>query len=653
MLDRRRFLGAASGVAATAAFGVPASGATTSYEYAPFFQMGVYDPREETAKAGVSRIHLANIKSDGNGAPVWHDTENLPASRADLVRDLQAQGVTVSISVGGYDTRTMALDRSTVEGVVDAYLKIVDELGVTHFDINDEYRHDESADLRDYRRRRNKALVKLQNRRPEVSVGYTVPSHPEGLTNTPYDDWINVKDYVKHAVDVGVDIEYLTLMTHGLQPTTVDKIQSRLTKTHDILGQWYPGKSATELWQMLGCCPLLGKQINKEDYFHPYEANGHPDEADELARWAADKGLGMMAPWALNRDRPGEPGDYPLVGDSGLPGIKTYEFSQTFLQYAAPGGGGSQPTQSPYNRSSGWPVPGRIQAEDFDEGGSMASFTDSTAGNEHGAYRDTNVDIEESTEDGYNISYIRSDEWLEYTIDVKSAGTYDIYARVAGPNKHDGGSFSVDVDGSPVATASFGPTGGWQEWTTVHVGSADLSAGEHVVRITSSELGYNLNWFAIRNQSPYGRTTGWPVPGTIQAEDFDEGGSGVAYSDSTPGNEGSVYRDTNVDIHESTEDGYNVAWIRSDEWLEYTVDVQSTGTYDIYARVAGGSSYDGGELSVAVDGSSVATASFGPTGGWQEWTTVHVGTADLEAGEHVVRVTTEEMGYNLNRIKFE
>src|SRR6202040_61058 len=44
--------------------------------------------------------------------------------------------------------------------------------------------------------------------------------------------------------------------------------------------------------------------------------------------------------------------------------------------------------------------------------------------------------------------------------------------------------------------------------------------------------------------------TGTPsaVPGTIQAEDFDNGGEGLAYHDTTAGNAGRAYRTTDVDI---------------------------------------------------------------------------------------------------------
>src|SRR5262249_26454608 len=47
--------------------------------------------------------------------------------------------------------------------------------------------------------------------------------------------------------------------------------------------------------------------------------------------------------------------------------------------------------------------------------------------------------------------------------------------------------------------------------------------------------------------TPY---SGTPVsiPGTIQAANFDNGSDGVAYHDTTAGNSGSAYRNTNVDL---------------------------------------------------------------------------------------------------------
>ncbi|MFL5729235.1 MAG: carbohydrate-binding protein, partial [Cytophagaceae bacterium] len=86
--------------------------------------------------------------------------------------------------------------------------------------------------------------------------------------------------------------------------------------------------------------------------------------------------------------------------------------------------------------------------------------------------------------------------------------------------------------------------------------------------------------------TPYGGTP-WPIPGTIQAENYDNGGEGIAYHDVETANQGNAYRTDGVDI-ESTSDiggGYNVGYTADGEWLKYTVNV-TAGSYDVSFRVA-------------------------------------------------------------------
>ena len=57
-----------------------------------------------------------------------------------------------------------------------------------------------------------------------------------------------------------------------------------------------------------------------------------------------------------------------------------------------------------------------------------------------------------------------------------------------------------------------------------------------------------------------------PVPGRIEAEDYDLGGETIAYHDTTPGNPGGAYRHDDVDI-ETVGGITDVGWIRDGEWL--------------------------------------------------------------------------------------
>ena len=86
-------------------------------------------------------------------------------------------------------------------------------------------------------------------------------------------------------------------------------------------------------------------------------------------------------------------------------------------------------------------------------------------------------------------------------------------------------------------------------------------------------------------QLPYGGTA-WPIPGTIEAENYDTGGQFVAYYDTTAGNSGGQYRSDDVDIETCSDGGYDVTGIKTGEWLKYSVDVSSSGLYKITARVA-------------------------------------------------------------------
>jgi len=147
-------------------------------------------------------------------------------------------------------------------------------------------------------------------------------------------------------------------------------------------------------------------------------------------------------------------------------------------------------------------------------------------------------------------------------------------------------------------------------------------------------------------QQPY---SGSPIaiPGTIEAENYDVGGEGIAYHDTDSGNNGGAYRTDAVDIENSTEGAYNVGWIQNGEWLEYTVDVATTGTYDIEVRVASASA--GGTLHIEFDGTDVTgPLSFSATGGWQNWTTVNANGVTLSAGEQIMRIAMDASDFNVN-----
>ncbi|NJM79591.1 MAG: carbohydrate-binding protein [Flavobacterium sp.] len=152
-------------------------------------------------------------------------------------------------------------------------------------------------------------------------------------------------------------------------------------------------------------------------------------------------------------------------------------------------------------------------------------------------------------------------------------------------------------------------------------------------------------------QSAYPSGTPHPIPGTVESENYDTGGQGVAYNDTDSANRGNEYRTTEaVDVQTCSEGGFNVGWIQNGEWLEYTVNVARAGNYKIDIRYAALSST--GNIHVDFNGANVSQGiSLAPTGAWQTYTTVSK-TVTLNAGTQVMRVTIDAGGINLNKVTF-
>ncbi len=142
--------------------------------------------------------------------------------------------------------------------------------------------------------------------------------------------------------------------------------------------------------------------------------------------------------------------------------------------------------------------------------------------------------------------------------------------------------------------------------------------------------------------TPYGGTR-WAVPGTIQLENYDNGGAGVAYHDTTAGNSGGAYRGDSVDIEGATEGGANVGWTQAGEWLNYSINVPTAGTYTINVRVA--SNGGGGSFHFNLDQVNISGALTVPnTGGWQNWTTVTKTGVAFSAGTHLLGLAMDSNG---------
>ena len=364
----------------------------------------------------------------------------------------------------------------------------------------------------------------------------------------------------------------------------------------------------------------------------------------------------------------------PMITGLTTPGLRTFRLTVTDntsttasddvdIMVIAPG------TSTPYGGVR-WPIPGKLEAENYDVGGQGIAYNDLSTGNYGGVYRSDNVDVQSCSEGGYNVGWIQANEWIQFAVHVNIAGNYTFTSRVASVNS--GTSLQLQVDGSNVGTPVAVPnTGGWQNWTTVTIPVTLSTGGDHTFRFVFNgngvnENGFNVNWFnfalagytpptanagpdqtvltgqtamltgsgtgagpltylweqtggtpativspasAMTNitgltttgvrtfrltvkdnisvtaidyvtvtvndmitSTPYGGTR-WPVPGILQAEDYDNGGQNVAYYDLSPENSGGGYRPAeSVDLQVCSEGGFNAGWIQAGEWIQFSVN---------------------------------------------------------------------------------
>ena len=292
-------------------------------------------------------------------------------------------------------------------------------------------------------------------------------------------------------------------------------------------------------------------------------------------------------------------------------------------------------------------IPGLVAASDFDDGGEGVAYHDTTSGNSGGAYRQTDVDLQASSDGGFNVGWLAPAEWLNYSVTVAAAGSYAVTFRVAAPTA--GGAYHLESDGIDLTGAIPVPaTGDWQTWKSV-TRTVSLASGAHVLRLVvdsaaSTGVVGNIGamTFAVASASSPFAGTPVPLPGIIEAENFDNGGEGIGYHDVTAGNSGGAYRTTDVDIETASSGGYDVGWVSAGEWLQYTVNVTSPGPFTMTVRVA--SSGRGGTFHVEMDGTDISGPLTVPdTGGWQAWQTISRAVS-LPAGVHGMRVMMDISG---------
>ena len=156
---------------------------------------------------------------------------------------------------------------------------------------------------------------------------------------------------------------------------------------------------------------------------------------------------------------------------------------------------------------SGTPIiiPGIIQAENFDKGGEGLTFHDSDNTREGDTeYRKDGEGVDfVKGNGGTAIGYTAEKEWLEYSIDVQEAGTYQYVATVSSGTSGSGFSIGIQKNGGMITLAKVSvPQTGNNNWDTYKTVEGQLSqnleVGQQIMRFTITGQQCNIDKVELR-----------------------------------------------------------------------------------------------------------------------------------------------------------
>ncbi|MCQ2219185.1 MAG: family 43 glycosylhydrolase [Paludibacteraceae bacterium] len=147
--------------------------------------------------------------------------------------------------------------------------------------------------------------------------------------------------------------------------------------------------------------------------------------------------------------------------------------------------------QTPY-KGEAHSIPGKIEFEDYDEGGQNRAYYDNDMENQGGEYREDRVDIV-TNDETYSVGYTNAGEWMEYTVDVKKTQEFDFEARVACGLNTSG--FQLLLDDKEISGEIEVPnTEDWDHYTVVSGTTKEMTEGEHILKVLLTGAYANLDW---------------------------------------------------------------------------------------------------------------------------------------------------------------
>jgi hypothetical protein len=172
---------------------------------------------------------------------------------------------------------------------------------------------------------RNAAIKQLQGIYPDLYTSFTLPVNPFRASSEPGGLPDSAVALVRGAAQAGVNVSMVNIMAmdygsyYSGGKKMGDLAVSAAQSTFNQLKGIYPSKTDAQLWAMIGITPMIGQNDEASEIFTPADAL-------TVTNFVKQKGVGLIAYWAAQRDRVGS----GSLNEYSRANTRDYEYYQTF-----------------------------------------------------------------------------------------------------------------------------------------------------------------------------------------------------------------------------------------------------------------------------------------------------------------------------------
>lgn len=287
--------------------------------FAPYMYIGADDHFQITQcddACGQKFYTIAFIIADKQHNPAWDGRISVGQNLyADQITSIRSRGGDVIVSFGGADGTELAIAETNAAALESKYQSVIDQYKLSWLDFDVE---GSALAKKDVNERRNAALARLQKKNPGLTITYTLPVDPNGISDES-------QQLLTDAKTKGLQVHSVNVMTMDFGAHfSKDRRMSDVSIASAIKAR-EQCQSIDPAIQM-GVTAMIGQNDEHGEIFTQQDARA-------LTKWAeAQPWVCSLSFWASNRDagKSGKKGS-----DNNTSGIeqKPWEFTLIFKPF--------------------------------------------------------------------------------------------------------------------------------------------------------------------------------------------------------------------------------------------------------------------------------------------------------------------------------